>query len=204
MAGLPHANKPINLIERVLPVGSLVCERGITRNWRPGGCWRVVRYKNPLPPVLKSYRFCLTKMTRPLANSFQKHNHALTMSRETNNVHQVDQNGHCPTSPSAFGRATQLSKARPEMAWELISACSQPTPRKSNCVCSIRPEHRKSSELSCPNTLMRSGTDTCPTAGTGPFLCLGEKIQGLLSFVAIASFAVVSRILPSRPCQKDD
>jgi hypothetical protein len=41
-----------------------------------------------------------------------------------------------------------------------------------------------------------------PTAGTGPFLCLGEKIQGLLSFVAIASFAVVSRILPSRPCQK--
>jgi signal transduction histidine kinase/ActR/RegA family two-component response regulator len=35
-------------------------------------------------------------------------------------------------------------------------------------------------------------------AGTGPFLCWGEKIQGVLSFVAIASFAVVSRILPSR------
>jgi signal transduction histidine kinase/CheY-like chemotaxis protein len=35
-------------------------------------------------------------------------------------------------------------------------------------------------------------------AGTGPFLCWGEKIQGLLSFVAIASFAVVSGILPSR------
>jgi signal transduction histidine kinase/ActR/RegA family two-component response regulator len=35
-------------------------------------------------------------------------------------------------------------------------------------------------------------------AGTGPFLCWGEKIQGLLSFVAIASFAVVNRILSSR------
>jgi len=35
-------------------------------------------------------------------------------------------------------------------------------------------------------------------AGTGPFLCWGEKIQGLLSFVAIASFAVVSRILSSQ------
>jgi signal transduction histidine kinase/ActR/RegA family two-component response regulator len=35
-------------------------------------------------------------------------------------------------------------------------------------------------------------------AGTGPFLCWGEKIQGLLSFVAITSFAFVSRILPSR------
>ena len=34
-------------------------------------------------------------------------------------------------------------------------------------------------------------------AGTGPFLCWGEKIQALLSIVAIASFAVVSRILPS-------
>ncbi len=34
-------------------------------------------------------------------------------------------------------------------------------------------------------------------AGTGPFLCWGEKIQGLLSFVAITSFAFVSRILPS-------
>jgi signal transduction histidine kinase len=35
-------------------------------------------------------------------------------------------------------------------------------------------------------------------AGTGPFLCWGEKIQGLLSLIAISSFAVVSRILPSR------
>jgi|ERR1700674_2400886 hypothetical protein len=35
-----------------------------------------------------------------------------------------------------------------------------------------------------------------PDGGYRPF------IQGLLSFVAIASFAVVSRILPSRPCQK--
>src|SRR5690348_16070328 len=35
-------------------------------------------------------------------------------------------------------------------------------------------------------------------AGTGPFLCWGEKIQGLLSFVAITSFAVVSGIPPSR------
>jgi len=34
-------------------------------------------------------------------------------------------------------------------------------------------------------------------AGTGPFLCWGEKIQALLSIVAITSFAVVSRILPS-------
>jgi signal transduction histidine kinase/ActR/RegA family two-component response regulator len=35
-------------------------------------------------------------------------------------------------------------------------------------------------------------------AGTGPFLCWGEIIQGLLSLIAISSFAVVSRILPSR------
>jgi signal transduction histidine kinase/ActR/RegA family two-component response regulator len=35
-------------------------------------------------------------------------------------------------------------------------------------------------------------------AGTGPFLCWGEKIQGLLSLIAISSFAVVSRILPAR------
>jgi signal transduction histidine kinase/ActR/RegA family two-component response regulator len=34
-------------------------------------------------------------------------------------------------------------------------------------------------------------------AGTGPFLCWGEKIQGLLSLIAISSFAAVSRILPS-------
>ena len=34
-------------------------------------------------------------------------------------------------------------------------------------------------------------------AGTGPFLCWSEKIQALLSIVAIASFAVVSQILPS-------
>jgi signal transduction histidine kinase/ActR/RegA family two-component response regulator len=35
-------------------------------------------------------------------------------------------------------------------------------------------------------------------AGTGPFLCWGETIQGLLSLIAISSFAVVTRILPSR------
>jgi signal transduction histidine kinase/ActR/RegA family two-component response regulator len=35
-------------------------------------------------------------------------------------------------------------------------------------------------------------------AGTGPFLRWGEMIQGLLSLIAISSFAVVSRILPSQ------
>lgn len=33
-------------------------------------------------------------------------------------------------------------------------------------------------------------------AGTGPFLCWGEKLQGLLTLVAAASFAAVSRKLP--------
>ena len=33
-------------------------------------------------------------------------------------------------------------------------------------------------------------------AGTGPFLCWGEKLQSLLTFVAIASFAVVTQHLP--------
>jgi len=33
-------------------------------------------------------------------------------------------------------------------------------------------------------------------AGTGPFLCWGEKLQSLLTLVAIASFAVVSQHLP--------
>jgi thiamine pyrophosphate-dependent acetolactate synthase large subunit-like protein len=66
------------------------------------------------------------------------------------------------------------------MAWELTSVCSQPTPRKSNCACSIRTERRKSSELNAPNPVI----DALRRNGEIEFIHVRHEEYGVFAAVA--------------------